>query len=136
MHRVYWEIIFTDEVDGVHHCLLWQDFQNKGQQKARGGRASLSSSQEERKGTLQLQLSQPKDKEVKTQRLLNFQPVQRTLDNFAMKADQAGVQKTQNTETSSGRRGHGSQNGTSPFKDSTLTGTTLLHLFKYGRELA
>lgn len=81
----------------------------------------MPSSQEERRGTLQLQLSQ--SKETGTQRQLTFQPVQRTLDSYAVQSEARKVLPA--NETKSAARGYGSQPETSPLKAVSMAGLLL-----------
>ncbi|BDA49102.1 Cell cycle checkpoint protein RAD17 [Coccomyxa sp. Obi] len=92
------------------------------EQRAHARSASTPPSQDERRGTLDLQLSQPKDKEAKTQRQLNFQPVQRTLDSYAVKSDSHNALQVNDVGTGSRSRGYGSQQEAPLPRVSSVTG--------------
>ena len=93
------------------------------EQRAHARSAITPPSQDERRGTLPLQLSQPKEKEATTQRQLNFQPVQRTLDSYAVKSDSHKVLQVNDMVTSSRSRGYGSQQEASLPKVTSIGGT-------------
>lgn len=93
------------------------------ERRAHAKSASTPPSQDERRGTLPLQLSQPKEKEATTQRQLNFQPVQRTLDSYAVKFELHNVLQVNDMGTSSRFKGYGSQQGASLPRVSSVTGT-------------
>ena len=102
--------------------MLHQEMSKRVEQKAHKKSASTPPSQDERRGTLPLQLSQPKDNEPKTQRQLNFQPVQRTLDSYAVKSDTHNVLQMNDMGTSSRARGYVSQQEASLPRASSVAG--------------